>query len=354
MHLSTSTSDWRRTVVGAALGLLAFVIACELLFRLLPVSTATKTNYDIDPALLTYPPHHNWRMATGWDLRNAQRLRSNNVGFAAEIDFVPDPEALALVGDSYVEASMLPAADRPAAQLQGFLGGTRKVYAMGAPGSSLLDYAERIRFARERFGVRNFVILMEAGDVRQALCGSGNIHSACLERQTFAPRVERLPEANALKRVLRESALAQYLKGQLKLDDGRLLRDVFDRPPASGAAMPARDQAATTSGEAPAFVDVVTRIFFERVESHIADGKMTIVVDGQRGSHGKRDQALEAERARFIVLARAHGVHIVDAETVYGHHFAGSSLSLDVGPYDAHLNALGVQLVMSAAARAVR
>ena len=354
MHSSTSIFDWRRTVAGVALGLLGFVLGCELIFRVLPVSTATKTNYDIDPALLTYPPHHTWRMSTGWDLRNTQLLRSNNVGFVADIDFVADPEAVALVGDSYIEASMLPAADRPAAQLQTLMGSAHRVYAMGAPGSSLLDYAERIRFAHQRFGVRHFIVLMEAGDVRQALCGSGNIHSACLDRRTLTPGVERRLDASVLKRVLRESAFAQYVTGQLKLDAGRLLRDAFTRPATSGAEPAARDLGSATRVDAPVFVDVVTRTFFERVAPYIDGGRLTIVVDGQRGPAGRRDEALESERTRFIVLAQARGVRVVDAETVYAKHFAVSPLSLDVGPYDAHLNELGVRLVMSAAAEAAR
>ena len=33
-------------------------------------------------------------------------LRANNLGFAAERDFVPDPRAVALIGDSYLSGDM--------------------------------------------------------------------------------------------------------------------------------------------------------------------------------------------------------------------------------------------------------
>ncbi|SFC66212.1 hypothetical protein SAMN05216344_12836 [Polaromonas sp. OV174] len=59
---------------------------------------------------------------------------------------------------------MLAAPDRPGAQLERALG-TRPVSAMGNPGTALVDYAERIRFAHTHFGVRDFVVLMERGDV---------------------------------------------------------------------------------------------------------------------------------------------------------------------------------------------
>ena len=82
------------------LGMIAFVVVCELLFRILPVSTSTQTGYYFDPDILTYPADHQWRVATGWDLRNPQSLRSNNFGFVSDHDFARDERALALVGDS--------------------------------------------------------------------------------------------------------------------------------------------------------------------------------------------------------------------------------------------------------------
>jgi hypothetical protein len=192
----------------------------EALLRALPVSTATMTDYHFDPDLRTYPAHHEWTVSTGWDLRNPQRLRSNNFGFAAHRDFDADPRAVALVGDSYVESSMLDAALRPGKQLEGELGGSRTVFAMGSPGTALLDYAQRVRFASERFGITDFVIWLERGDARQALCGSGNVHSRCLDRQTLAPRIERMPPPSAAKRALRHVALAQYFAGQLAFRGG--------------------------------------------------------------------------------------------------------------------------------------
>ena len=83
-----------------------------------PVSTSTLTGYYIDPEILTYPPQHQWQVATGWDLRNPRALHSNNFGFVSAHDFVRDETAIALIGDSYVESSMLAASDR----LNSFIG----------------------------------------------------------------------------------------------------------------------------------------------------------------------------------------------------------------------------------------
>jgi len=345
-----------RTVAGVALGLIGSLLAAEAAFRVLPVGTATLTGYYIDPAILTYPPHHTWRAASGWDLRNAQTLKSNNLGFASERDYVPNPTAVGLIGDSFVESSMLPAEARPGPQLEEQLGGARAVYALGGPGSSLLDYAERIRYAHQVLQVRDFVVLMEAGDVRQALCGSGNVHSACLDRKTLSSRTETQPKPTLLKRWLRHSALAQYLAGQLRVDATRLVRKAFVRsvPEHPGVrAATVVNQAALSSADEQA-IDAVTRAFFERTSPYLRDGRLIVVVDGLRPGTPPVEQKLALERTRFISAARAAGAVVVDVEPRYAEHAKRSRLSLAVGPHDGHLNRLGVSIAMAAAAEPLK
>ena len=342
-------------------GIAAFVLGCELLCRLLPVSSSTETGYYIDPQILTYPPRHHWTASRGWDLRNPQRLQSNNFGFVAERDFVRDENAVALIGDSFVEAGMLDADKRPAVQLERALGSRRPVYAMGGPGSALLDYAERIRFANQNFGVRDFVVLMERGDVMQSLCSSGNVHAPCLDRKTLDPRVEHQPPPGFAKRVFRQSALAQYVFSQLELAPSRLWPQAIaqSRPGggslddiAGGATIP--DRAKNPGGIIPRpEIDAVTRLFFARIAPY-ARGRLIIVVDSQRALLRQGAIPVDASRDRFIELARAHGADVVDTQPLFVEHHLHSRLRLDVGPYDAHFNALGAAIVMQAAAESLR
>ena len=335
-------------------GIGGFLLLLELLFRLLPVSTSTETGYYTDPLILNYPPHHHWTTATGWDLRNAQRLESNNFGYVASNNFERNDQAVALIGDSFIEASMLAAADRPGAQLEQALG-LRPVFAMGNPGTALLDYAERIRFAHEQFGVRDFVVLMERGDVKQSLCGSGNINGPCLDPKTLVARIEKIPAPGTTKRIFRHSALAQYVFGQLKFSPQKLWQQAFP-PPHSGAKL-ATARTTVSDGpnqvqDVPPFVDVVAKAFFDRIKPY-ATGKLVIVLDSDRRALAARQFTPDPLRKRFIELARASGATVVDTEPIFEAHFARSNLTLDVGPYDGHLNPLGVSLVMQAAAAAV-
>lgn len=337
------------------LGICGAVLACEVCFRILPVSTSTETGRYVDPLIVTYPPFHQWTTATGWDLRNVQRHRANNFGFVAHRDFKHDAQAVALIGDSFVESSMLAAHDRPDAQLEQSLGG-RPVFALGGPGSALLDYAERVRFAVERFGVRDVVILMERGDVRQSLCGSGNIHGPCLDPQTLAPRNESQPPPGIVKRSLRHSAFAQYLVSQLKLRPERLWHQALaqSRPviPETPSGDLRASSAASASGEPKREVDAVSNAFFERVCGLIR-GHLVIVLDTDREALYRGSSTADPDRDRFIALARANGALVIDTEPLFRAHLAHSPLKLDVGPYDGHFNSLGVHIVMGAAADAL-
>ncbi|MDO8772027.1 MAG: hypothetical protein Q7K57_25640, partial [Burkholderiaceae bacterium] len=232
--------------------------------------------------------------------------------------------------------------------------GSRPVFAMGNPGTALLDYAERIRYVHEQFGVRDFVVLMERGDVRQSLCGSGNSNGPCLDPETLAPRVETLAPPGTAKRIFRHSALAQYLFGQLKFSPAKLWRQAL-RPSHGAGLVPqgtGRNGLSTPSEEVSPFVDAVTNAFLERVKPHVT-GRLVIVIDSDRGALFKGLLKPDPSRARFIELARAAGVIVIDTEPLFQTHFARSVLKLDVGPYDGHFNALGVYLITQAAAKAL-
>ena len=344
-----------RTVLGLLAGMLACLLATELLLRLLPVSTATMAGYHVNPQIYSYAPNQQVRYAIGWDLRNPQWAVTNGHGFVSDHAFTPDPTAVALIGDSFAEAASLVAADRPAAQLERALQNGHKVYAMGTPGSSLLDYAERIRWAHQTFGVRRAVILLEATDPQQTLCNSGNVTSMCLDPVTLAVQPFALPAGSGLKRVLRHSALAQYMVSQLKLDPARLLQQLLTRSvphdaASSDAGAASARATAPAIGAAVPVVDAATAAFFERVRP-IALDQLILVVDTDRRALGKAAPVDNSARSRFIALARAAGATVIDTEPLYRRHFASSSLSLEIGPYDGHFNRLAVELLMQAVAR---
>jgi hypothetical protein len=196
---------------------------------------------------------------------------------------------------------------------------------------------------------------MERGDVLQSLCGSGNIHGPCLDPKTLAPRIETLPPAGTAKRVLRRSALAQYLFSQLRVSPKTIQQFAFppSRPVAVAAQGEERVGLISVSTEAVLLdVEAVTIEFFTRIKPHVT-GQLVIVMDSNRPALYLGQSTSSPARTRFADLARAAGATVVDTEPLIRAHIAQSSLKLDVGPYDGHLNKLGVRLIANAAANAL-
>jgi hypothetical protein len=334
-------------------GVLVAAAALEGLGRLLPVSTATRTGYAHDALVRTYPANHAFTLSTGWDLRNPQRLRVNQAGFVADRAFVPDARAVALIGDSHVEASALSAGERPGAQLQRALGAERPVYALGTPGTSLLDFAESIRHASEQFGVGDVVVLLTEGDVRQSVCGSGQIAGPCVHATTGLPGVERDEQPTLSKRMLRNSALAQYLFSQLKVTPAGLWPALRALPAALLPGSRSPDPLPVRSLAPPA-IDValeqrVAALFFERIRPYVRARLVFVLLHGHQAEPHSASDIL-----RFAAIARRQGATVVDLAPVYAAHRAGSPLSLAIGPYDAHHNPLGVALAAEQVAGALR
>jgi hypothetical protein len=334
---SLSGSGAGRTLGAILFGVMLATVVLELLFRLLPVSTSTKTGYYFDPMILTYPAEYSFTTSSGWSLERARRHRANNYGFLSDHDFTSNPLAIALIGDSFVEASMLAPRDRLAAQLEARMEG-RLVYALGAPGTSLLDYAERVRFAAQRFGIRDFVVALEHGDIGEVLCGSGNVAAPCLDPQTLAPRVERQAPPGLLKRILRHSGLAQYLFSQLKIDPVHWLRKLL--PHAAGHAPPA---ARNFSDVSPQAVQQILDQFFTRVQPYRC-GKLILVLLNDSGPGGSSGGGSDQVRDGLRWAAARHGAVFIDAWPEVRCHSEQTGVSALVSPRDAHLNppALGI------------
>lgn len=341
-----------RALLYCLAGVLSLLIVIELACRMLPVSTSTETGYYADPMILSYPPRHRWIASTGWDLRNAQPHQANNLGYAAHRDFERNERAVALIGDSFIEGSMLDALDRPGVQLERLLG-SRPVYAMGVQGTSLLDYAERIRYASERFGVRDFIVLIERGDIMQSLCGSGNINGPCLDSQTLTPRTETLPSAGLAKRLLRRSALAQYLTSQLRITPQAFLDLVTPQIAQKPSADITKTQSESKNTDRTLLiVNTVTKVFFERIQPYVR-GKLILIIDSDRESMYDEKTMPDPFRQHFMQLAQHAGAIVVDTQPIFAAHIARSKLRLEVGPYDTHMNKLAINLIMQASASAL-
>ena len=338
VRLFTLISDMLRNFALLMMGGLMCMATLEVGLRVLPTSTYTDTGYHIDPLIITYRPHHQFRSSWGWNFRDPLDHEANNLGFLSSRDFLPDSAAVAVVGDSFVDASMLPEAERVAARLQSALGG-RPVYAMGGPGSSLLDYAERLRYAADKLAVRDFVVIMERGDIKQSYCGSGNIHGPCLIRGSGQSSSDLRSAPSTAQLYLRHSALLQYLLGHLRFDPVQRLRSAL-----AALSQPAASTTAAPREYSSAELALVLDKFFERIAPY-RRGRLVLVFDSDRNALNRGEPSSDETRLIAMAQARVRGALVVDTEASFREYLARSGRRLEVSPLDQHWNPQATAIV---------
>jgi hypothetical protein len=122
------------------LGITLLVMEAMLVFLpvpdglvLLPVGQAHPVRH--------FVPNREFTRSSGVRLTNANRGHINNYGFVNEQDYAPNDNRLllAVVGDSFIEAAIVPYAQTFHARLSQEAGPNRRAYSFGVSGNSLLD-----------------------------------------------------------------------------------------------------------------------------------------------------------------------------------------------------------------------
>jgi len=151
----------------------------------------------------------------------------------------------------------------------------------------------------------------------------------------------------------------QYFFGQLRLNPATFWRQALAQArPVAAERAPTRQG---TEGQ-PAKQDEADRLslayeavlheFFDRIDAYVS-GRLILVLDADRAALYAGNPVRTWEKPLVVAAGRSHGATVIDTEPIYRAHLDQSSLTLDVGPYDGHLNALGVELVSRAIARAL-
>src|SRR5262245_62679314 len=129
--------------LSVAMGVLACLLVAEIALRFLPVATG----FWAEPVNATQPvfrfsPNREFLFSRDWNFSLVNRGRVNNDGFINDEDYVEsDPRPLlAVIGDSYVEAAMVPNEQTFYRRLANTLKGRGRVYSVGASGAPLSQY----------------------------------------------------------------------------------------------------------------------------------------------------------------------------------------------------------------------
>lgn len=212
-----------KNIFLAAATLLVLFMIMEGVLRLLPVNAGFRTHPVNDAAPIAhYQPNRTyiWSRFPDFSMRN--RIHANNLGFINNQDYTADDPrpVIAVIGDSFVEAAMVPYDQTVQGKLAAGLSPRYRVYSFAMSGAPLSQYLAYAQYARDTFRPEKMVIVIVSNDFDESLLkykNSPGFHyfkpdadgKLNLQRIDFAP--------SYLRRILRHSRLCMYLVNNLQI-----------------------------------------------------------------------------------------------------------------------------------------
>lgn len=359
---------WNLLTTVASLGITLLLL--EAILRFLPVQDGL-IGLPVDAAhpVRRYAPNGEFTWSTGARLTNVNRGHINNYGCINDQDYAPGDRRplLAVVGDSFVEALIVPYAQTFHARLSREAGPDRRVYSFGTSGNSLLDYLYDAEFAHREFGAQYFIVNVVGNDFDEMLLrykaapgfhyyrivGDGSLEETLIE---YHPGLAR--------RLIRSSALARYLDHNvastpIRLNVSRML-DRLIQGIRTLWGHPAVDARSESPADADAERIELSRMAIRQVLTDfptrlgVPPSRVLFLMQGFRRAFDAPDLT-EAENSYFGVMrrdfmseARQRGFEVQDLQIWFARRHAQDG-SLFSYPDDGHWNPIGHEEVFHAA-----
>lgn len=354
----------RRFAIGLGLALVSLLLVCGLLeamLRFLPVSEGLRTVAVTRAAPVThFEPNREvlWSRFADFSMQN--RVRVNNAGFVSNIDYDADATGplLAVVGDSFVEAVMVPWAETVHGRLAERLAGGLRVYSFGASGAALSQHLAYARHVRDVYHPSKGLVVVIGNDFDESLPQYKHSPGLHVFRRGAGGQpelevVEYAPSTASL--LVRHSRLLLYLVHNLEvLGAAQRLRQVIS--PGTGFvgqtdAEASEQRLRDGRFAADAFVALLPESF------GLSPQDIMLVVDAPRPEVYDPAALLKAKDSYFVqmrehLLARARqaGLRVIDLAPVMAEEYAAHGERFEF-PRDAHWNGRGHQVAAEAVLR---
>jgi hypothetical protein len=348
--------------ISILIGVLISFALIEVVLRFLPVNgglSAVAVN-EKNP-VFHYSPNRRLTWSRNWNFTIVNQIRVNNAGYVNDQDYdAGDRRPLcAVVGDSYVEASMVPFAETLQGRLARAFAPHSRVYSFAASGAALSQYLIWAREAREHWKAQALAIVVVANDWDESLAvykvGPGFHHyvegpggSLALRRFDYEPSWWR--------GVVRKSALGRYLFFNLQAQER--LKLLLSARVALAAPADGQDYVGNTRAAADnARLDqskAAIHAFLRDLGAFAGwtPDRVVFVVDGIRypsNSATVLNSYFVQMRTYFMAQARSAGFEVVDMDPHFFAKFQAERKRFEF-PTDGHWNGLGHAVVADALA----
>jgi len=338
-------------LISCGIGLLLPLLAAEAVLRLLPVRTGLRT-LPVNPAnpIRRFEPNRKFIFSRDWNFDGVNHGRTNNLGFINDQDYDSTARTplLAVIGDSYVEAPMVPFPETIHGRLAACADGRGRVYSFGASGVPMSEYLGEADYARATFHPDAMVVIVVGNDFDRSLrkyAGTTGLH---MFRQDSSGLVLQLLNyhPSTWRRLVRHSALARYIV--LNLAGGVDAANQFlhgNRPRPRYVA----NVEAAASPEKVRDSRAVVDEFLKQLPARagLPPGRIVILVDGIRPQLYDPDSLkttgglfIDVMRRYLLAQARTAGFDAIDLQEHFLRRYARDSTRFEFAT-DNHWNGVG-------------
>jgi hypothetical protein len=353
---------------------LVTLVVIEVVLRFLPVSNGLR----IQPVNEAEPyfhgePNRSFVFSRGWNFSIVNRGRLNAQGFVNNQDYDSTSlgPLLALIGDSYIEALMVPFEQTVSGRLAGRVEGRGHVYSFAFSGAPLSQYLAWAKHAVEAYSASGLAIFVVSNDfdesIRRYAHKPGFYQYDKPNGTTEWVWVRRDYTPSPWRNLINASSLLQYLYrnvqatkiGQNLMED--LTTVVSCDPNKHRKCGPNRFEANVTADYRPERLDssqqIVDHFLRDIVQvTGLQRERILFVVDGLRkriyeGRPRADGNSYPAEMfSYFLAAARAQGFEAIDMHDVFEANFAMHRQRFEF-PTDGHWNGYGHGVVADAVAK---
>src|SRR5262249_8028771 len=144
-----------------------YLAVAEIVLQFLPVCSGLRSMpVNANDPVYHFEPNRSYVFSHGWNFRNVNRGWVNNAGWVNNQDYRKDDPTplIAVIGDSFVEAQMVPYGETMQGRLADALSGAFRVYSFAGSGAPLSQYLIWARHAVHDYGARAVVINVVVND----------------------------------------------------------------------------------------------------------------------------------------------------------------------------------------------
>jgi hypothetical protein len=342
------------TVVIAAF---VFALFLEIVLRFLPVCDGGhRQPVNQEHPVFKFEANRTYQWSQGWRFTLHNKISVNNDGFISSIDYAPGAGGplVAVIGDSYVEALMVPYEETGQGRLMEALRDQARVYSFAIRGSPLSQYLAFAEYARDKYRPDAMVFAIVGNDFDESLLAykdePGYFYFAEQDDGRLELELVDFVPSNA-KALVRKSALARYMMINLEL---MMLPSRLRARSAGGdpAAKYAGNTRADTSPERVRDSKRAVDAFLAELpaRSGLDPSRILLVVDGFRPHMYDPEMLAKVEGSYFHIMrdyiierAAEVGFGVSDMHVVFTEHYAEHGERFEY-PTDTHWNSLGHEM----------